>query len=59
MSRTLATLPFTVRCPTCKADPGIRCATRLDRGYHLTRVDKAVRADNRNRLLEKKPRSTA
>ena len=49
MTDTLATLPFSVRCPSCKADPGDRCATRLRRGYHLSRADKAVRADNRAR----------
>ena len=46
---SLATLPFTVSCPTCKADAGSRCATRLVRGYHLSRADKAVRIDDRRR----------
>lgn len=32
------------RCPVCKAAPGQRCTTRMDRGYHLARADKAVRA---------------
>ncbi len=46
---TIATLPFTVACPSCRAEPGIRCATRLRRGYHLSRADRAVRTDNRKR----------
>jgi len=40
-------LALSVRCPTCKADPSHRCNTRLARGYHLTRADKAVRRENR------------
>jgi hypothetical protein len=47
VSYPLAALPFSVRCPSCRAVPGQRCATRLRRGYHLSRADKAVRADNR------------
>ena len=43
---TIVTLPFTVRCPACTADPGDRCTTQRRRGYHLARADKAVRADN-------------
>ncbi len=44
---SLATLPFTVSCPSCGAVPGDRCTTRLTRGYHLSRADKAVRVDRR------------
>lgn len=36
-----------VKCPTCKALPGQWCATRLARGYHLTRADRGVRAERR------------
>jgi hypothetical protein len=43
----LAALPFTVSCPSCRAAPGDRCATRLRRGYHLSRADRAVRAEQR------------
>ena len=46
MTQPAVSLPFTVACPTCHADPGERCATWLLRGYHLSRADKDVRADN-------------
>ena len=34
---------YGVECPACHAPPGTRCKTRLLRGYHLARADKAVR----------------
>ncbi|WP_456085434.1 zinc finger domain-containing protein [Mycolicibacillus parakoreensis] len=38
-----------VTCPSCKAPEGQVCATRLRRGYHLIRADKAVRREQRER----------
>ncbi len=55
MNHTLATLPFTVGCSSCKAPPGDRCTTRLRRGYHLSRADKALRADNRRTTQQSQP----
>ena len=36
-------LAMTTRCPTCGTAPGQRCATVLARGYHIARMNKAVR----------------
>jgi len=36
-----------VSCPSCKAAPHHRCATRLVRGYHIVREDKAGQARQR------------
>ena len=47
---------MTVSCPTCKASAGGPCDTRLARGYHLTRADKAVRGENRKRYGHDRPR---
>lgn len=47
MTTPLAELPFTVSCPACRSAPGDRCTTRMVRGYHLARADKAVRTENR------------
>lgn len=40
-------LALTIGCPACPANPGQLCVTRLPRGYHIARADKAVRRSNR------------
>lgn len=39
-------LALTVCCPVCPAKHGQHCVTRLPRGYHIARADKAVRRSN-------------
>jgi hypothetical protein len=46
----MAALVLTVSCPTCPAKQGQPCRTRrLARGYHLSRADRAVRRQLRQR----------
>jgi hypothetical protein len=43
---------WSVSCPTCKAAAGVPCTRRVfrdGRAYHLTRADKAARAEQRRR----------
>lgn len=51
----IAALAFTVKCPICYRRPGARCKTRLARGHHIRRADRAVAKENRERYGKARP----